>query len=128
MEKTIKIGNKDVTFKCTASTPLRYKAQFGKSFLADAANLMKFADTKKTKKVKGADGKVTEKDDYDFTKLNLELIYNLAWAMAKTADHNLPDPLTWLDTFDVFPLDIIAPIVSELLEHTLQSDTSAKNV
>ncbi len=123
MEKTLNIGGKNVTFKCTAGTLLRYKQEFGKEFLADAAELMKFEDSKTKKKVESSDGKITFKDEYDFTKLNLELIYNLAWAMAKTADNSIPDPLMWLDGFDTFPLDTIAPDLMELLEHTLQSNT-----
>ena len=39
MEKTILIDGKQVTFKSTAATPLRYKRQFGKDFFADIIKL-----------------------------------------------------------------------------------------
>ena len=39
MEKTIEIDNKKVSFKSTAATPLRYKAQFGKDFFVDIMKL-----------------------------------------------------------------------------------------
>ncbi len=35
MEKTIQIDNKSISFKSTAATPLRFKAQFGKDYFAE---------------------------------------------------------------------------------------------
>jgi hypothetical protein len=125
MEKTLKIDGKNITFKATGGTLYRYKNQFNREFLTDAADLMDFGNSKKQKKVKQPDGKITFEDEYDFTKLNLELVYNLAWVMAKTADPSIPDPLAWLDSFDSFPVvDIVQPIM-ELLQNSF---TTTKNV
>lgn len=127
MEKTLKIDGRNITFKATGGTLYRYKNQFGREFLSDAADLMKFEESKTKKKIKSPDGKITFQDEYDFTKLNLELVYNLSWTMAKTADPNLPDPQSWLDSFEVFPIaDIIEPIM-ELLQKSIEMNTP-KNV
>lgn len=121
MEKTINISGRPVTFKATGGLMLRYKNQFGREYLADAIEMQRFADTKTQKKVKTADGKITFVDDYDFTKLNLELAYNLAWTLAKTADPSIPDPMAWLDSFDTFPILEILPQLNELLGVSSQS-------
>lgn len=126
MEKTLKIDGKDITFKCTGGCLYRYEQQFGRSFLADAASLSNFEETKKKKKVKQPDGKITFQDEYDYTKLNLELVYNLAWTMAKTADPSIPDPQAWLDSFNTFPIaEIIEPIM-DMLQKSVEMNT--KNV
>lgn len=123
MEKTLKIDGKDITFKCTGGTLYRYKNQFGREFLADASNLMDFENSKTKKKVKQPDGKITFQDEYDFTKLNLELVYNLAWTMAKTADPSIPDPQAWLDSFNTFPIaEIIEPIMN-MLQKSIEMNT-----
>lgn len=123
MEKTITIDGRPVTFKATGGIMYRYKNQFGREYLADAIELQKFADTKTQKKVKTSDGKITYVDDYDYTKLNLELAYNLAWTMAKTADPSIPDPQTWLDSFSTFPIMEIIPQLNELIGVSAQSNT-----
>ena len=115
MEKTIQIDGRPVTFKVTGGIFYRYKNQFNREYLADAIELQKFANTKTQKKVKTKEGKTVLVDDYDYTKLNLELAYNLAWTMAKTADPSIPDPQTWLDSFNVFPIAEIIPQLNELI-------------
>lgn len=110
MEKTIEIDGNQVKFKSTAATPLRYKVQFGSEFITD---LMKMYPLMKLKD--------TEDLSYETIKsLDLEVFYNILWALAKTADKNIPDPLTWLDEFDEFPLFEIFGEVKELLEKNLK--------
>lgn len=104
MEKTIVIDGKKVTFKSTAATPLRYKNQFGKDFFVDIMKLSSL-DGLKTKKI---DMKKIEKIDF-------EIFYNIIWVLAKTADKKIPDPITWLDKFDEFPLLEILPELQDLI-------------
>lgn len=118
MEKTLVIDGKNITFKCTGGTLYRYKQQFGRELMEDAAELIDFAASGKKKKIK-IDGVSQVIDDYDFTKLNLELVYNLAWVMAKTADTSIPDPQAWLDSFDTFPIGDIIPTLIDMLEKSL---------
>ena len=52
-------------------------------------------------------------------------VVNLTWAMAKTADEDLPDPKTWAREFDTFPVDVVAP---ELIGLIIGGLTSSKNL
>lgn len=107
MEKTIVIDGKNVSFRSTGATPLRYKAQFGNDFFAEIVKL---------------DGmtKVDGEGKTDISGIDFEVFYNLAWVLAKTADSSIKDPLTWLDTFDEFPIVDILPELQDLIFATLQ--------
>lgn len=111
MEKTLTIDGKEVRFKSTAATPLRYKAQFGQDFFAE---LFKMVNLNKI----NLNGKMVNLDAIE--TLDFEVFYNLIWTMAKTADSTISEPLTWLDQFDEFPLMEIIPEVQELLTHSIQ--------
>lgn len=110
MEKTLTIDGKEVKFKSTAATPLRYKAQFGKDYFSE---IMKMGDLAKIKK-----DKLTYKE---LQKIDFETFYNIIWILAKTADKNIPEPLEWLDGFDEFPLMEIIPELQDLIAASLQS-------
>lgn len=117
MEKVLTIDGKEVRLKSTAATPLRYKAQFGRDYFADLIRLSKLADLRQ------ADGSLNHNalDGVDF-----EIFYNIIWAMAKTADKDLPDPITWLDGFEVFPIMEIIPQVQDLILANLQTTKGRK--
>lgn len=123
MEKTIVIDGKNITFKSTGGTLYRYKNQFGREYIADAMILSEFQQSKRIEKIKTADGKTAEHEIYDYTKLNLELAYNLIWTLAKTADDSIPDPQSWLDSFDTFPVMDILPMVLELFSKSSAIDS-----
>lgn len=114
MEKTIYIDEKQVKLKSTAALPKRYKAQFGRDYFAD---LLKLA------KVFGKGMKKNQRiQDISFASLNhidMEVLYDIIWTMAKTADRTIPDPLEWLDGFDTFPFEEIMGDVSEVLMDTM---------
>lgn len=114
MEKTIYIDEKTVKLKSTAALPKRYKAQFGRDYFAD---LMKVAKVfgRGTKRNFGI-------QDISFASLDhmdMEVFYDIIWTMAKTADRTIPDPLEWLDGFEVFPLNEIIGEVKDLLTDTM---------
>lgn len=115
MIKTITIDGKEVTFKATGGTMYRYKAQFGREYIADVIELDKCC-------IRNKKGKITE---YDMTKFSLEIMYNLAWVLAKTADDSIPDPQTWLDSFEVFPIKDIFEELKELI--TVNAHIDRKN-
>lgn len=114
MEKTIKIDNKDICFKCTAGTFIRYKQQFDTEFIADIAKLQDCLNTNKS-------GKVTS---VDYSKLSLDVFYDIAWACAKTANDSIPDPMAWLDSFNTFPIMDILPQILELVGANLKMNIS----
>ncbi|GGJ62029.1 hypothetical protein [Virgibacillus salexigens] len=119
MEKTIVIDGKEVRFKTTAATPLRYKAQFQSDFFAD---LLKLAPLKKLfPKNLDVENMDVEKIQEAMRYLDFDLFYNILWSMAKTADKSIPEPLEWLDQFEVFPLKEIFPQVQDLINSNLQS-------
>ena len=104
MEKTLTIDGKQVTFKSTGATPLRYKQQFGKAFFAEIAKMSKGSSK-----------------NFDLAKLDMEAFYNIAWVFAKTADKTIPEPLEWLDRFESFPILEIIPDLQDMLLGTMQT-------
>ena len=108
MEKTIEIDGKQIRFKSTAATPLRYKAQFGKDYFSEIIKLNKLSD------FKGDNLEALE-------NANFELFYNIIWVLAKTADKSIPEPMEWLDGFEVFPLGEIIPQIQDLILGSLQT-------
>ncbi|MBS6486369.1 hypothetical protein [Veillonella sp.] len=110
MEKTLTIDGREVRFKSTAATPLRYKAQFGKDYFSEILKMESLANVKQ--------GKVSSKD---IQKIDFEIFYNIIWVLAKTADRNIKEPMEWLDGFDEFPLMEIIPELQDLIIASLQT-------
>lgn len=109
MEKTLIIDGKQVRFRANAATPLRYKAQFGKDFFSELLKLEALAKIKP--------GKMKPED---FNLIDFDVLYNLVWVMAKTADPKIPDPITWLEEFEEFPIMEIIPELQDMLSRTIQ--------
>lgn len=122
MEITINIDNRPIRFKATGGIIYRYEAQFGRSIFEDLDLLYDFQSSRKLKKVKDTDGKTITRETYDFTKLSFNLMYNMAWVCAKTADESIPDPQVWLDSFNVFPIKDVIPKITNLITETLNID------
>jgi hypothetical protein len=109
VERTLTIDGKEVRFKSTGGTPLRYKAQFQKDFLADMMKL---------NALNRLDFDKLNPDDFDL--LDFDPYYQFVWALAKTADPNVEDPITWLDKFDSFPVIRIARELQGLIVSSIQ--------
>ncbi len=107
MEKTIIIDERPVVFKSTGAFLLRYKAQFGRDAIRDLARLSEAID---------ADGKMKDVDTFD-----LEVFFNMAWTLAKTADPSIQNQFEWLDTFSEFPIMDVVPELMELFESSIRS-------
>ncbi len=112
MEKILTIDGRQVKFKSTGAFLLRYKAQFGRDALQDIFRLQTAVD---------AEGAIK-----DASALDLEIIYNLIWTLAKTADPGIPPPLEWLDEFSEFPLADIVPEVADMIFSCLGSTVESK--
>ncbi|MGG3888645.1 hypothetical protein [Metabacillus fastidiosus] len=113
MEKTLIIDDKEVRFKSTGGSAIRYKAQFGRDFFADVAKL---SSLEKLAKIKEEDFKPEDLEGLDTT-----FFYNIAWVFAKTADDTIGDQLTWLDSFDTFHIMDIITDLMELITATLKT-------
>lgn len=114
MEITLTIDGKEILFKSNGAVAKRYMMQFQRDMLKDILSLgvteKKFDDMTENEKV------VWMRDNIDFN-----MFYDIAWVFAKTANNTIPDPLSWLETFDEFPiLEIIEPLQG-LLEKTIGS-------
>jgi hypothetical protein len=112
MEKILTIDGRQVKFKSTGAFLLRYKAQFGRDALQDIFKLQDAVDSKNRIK--------------NISALDLEVLYDLAWTLAKTADPNIPPPLEWLDEFSEFPLMDIIPEIVDMVFSCLTSTVESK--
>lgn len=102
MEKTLTIDGKEVHFKSTAATVIRFKAQFGKDFLTEI-------------------GKLNVGGKNALNNLDLTLFYEIAWAFAKTADKTIPNLEDWLDEFEITSLIKSIPEIMEMITGSIQS-------
>lgn len=109
MEKTVVIDGKEVRFKSTGATALRYKAQFRKDYLTEILKL---------NSLNGLN--LGEASPEQLENVDFEVFYNIAWTLAKTADPSIPDPLTWLDRFEEFPVFDIFPELQDMIVATIQ--------
>ena len=112
MEKILTIDGRQVKFKSTGAFLLRYKAQFGRDALQDILRIQPAIDNK---------GRIK-----NISALDLEVLYDLAWTLAKTADPNIPPPMEWLDEFSEFPLMDIVPELTDLIFGCLSSTVKSK--
>lgn len=108
MEKILNYEDRQVRFKSTAALPLRYKAQFGRDLFADSAV------------VQNSWHGDEEGNGYFDETLDMSLIYNVVWAMAKTADMSIKPPIEWFDEFENgLPIFTWFAELSELLTQSL---------
>ncbi|MEB9033198.1 hypothetical protein P4H43_32700, partial [Bacillus cereus] len=93
MEKTITIDGKQVRLKSTAATVKRYKAQFRRDLFADMFKLGILSPSNPQ------EGSLATIDlaNADLSKLDFEVVYDLVWLYAKTANPEIAEPITWLD-------------------------------
>lgn len=118
---------------------LVYRSQFGNDILpellpavealmnAATAVISASADSGEINLKKAAEELDADRISDIFTSLiglQVSTILRAAWAMAKNADRSIPLVEEWLNSFDVFPLDIILPEVVNLI---LESSVSTKN-
>ena len=111
MEKTITIDGKEIKFRSSGATPIRYKAQFGRDFLTD---IYKLKDLEKLQGKK-------ELTITEMKKIDFDLFYNLTWALAKTANKEIPEPVEWLDQFEAFPVMEIFGELQDVIISTIQA-------
>ena len=116
MEKTVKIGGVDYKMKSTAANLLKYKAQFGRDLLTDVQKLQSAQIPKSKENPKGG---------WDFSKIDLEMLYEMVWLLIKAANPELPPPMEWLDTLDSFPLKDAAGEAMTLYVESMEG--TAKN-
>ena len=115
LEKTIKIGDRDVKFRSSASVPRLYRIKFGRDIFKDLSRL-----EKSYKEKAGEDGSSMEIED-------LEIFENVAYIMAFHADPTIPKTIDeWLEQFEMFSIYEVLPEILELWGTNLITDVQAK--
>lgn len=114
MEINLKIDGKDVPFKSNGAVAKRYMMQFQRDLLKDIISLgvinFDFDNASQQEQL------TWMRDNIDFN-----MFYDIAWVFAKSANPSIPEPITWLEQFDEFPLlEIIEPL-QDLLIKTIGS-------
>lgn len=130
MKKTIKIDDEQ-KFEINSSSGwlYAYQEQFGHDVLpvllpAAEALLQTMADLMKDSKsdnvadiLAGADEETISNAFITLSGMQLTTVTNIVWAMAKNANDSIESPREWLNSFDVFPWDIVVPqVLSAALE------------
>jgi hypothetical protein len=113
MERTLNIGGADLRMRASALIPRLYRFRFGRDLIKDMAQLEKAY--KKAMTIK-EDATEEERKEAELSIFDLTIFENVAWAMAKNADPNVPnDPDEWLDSINgVFSVYEVLPQILEL--------------
>lgn len=114
IRKTVKVGDKEVTFRSSATIPRLYRMKFRRDIFKDLSKL------EQSYKDKGDGSKELEIED-------LEIFENVAYIMAFHADPTIPGTIDeWLDQFEMFSIYEVLPEILELWGSNLFTDVSAK--
>ena len=120
MVKTLTFGDKQVQFSTSFAWAFAYKDQFK----VDPSNI--FMPAIKKILLLGADKPAEEQTFILYEEMGFTGITQVAWAMAKLCDKNLPDPITWIQSFgDDFEA---LTIVTELIPDAIESCFTSKNL
>ena len=113
MERTVNVGGKEVKMRASALIPRLYRFKFGRDMISDMRQLQK-SYLKAISLPKDATDE--ERQDAQFSVLDLTIFENTAWLMIKHANEDIPDdPDEWLDSIDgVFSIYEILPTILEL--------------
>ena len=124
MEKTITVGGISFPARSSAASFLAYKHNFNRDALRDMMNLVKgMPEGKNLDAIMAA---IADNDDFD-----LDIFFRFAWIFAKAADPKLPPLVTWLDGFDISPIDFLTEClepVMDLLLSNIKTSVAAKNM
>ncbi len=114
LSKTVKIGDREVTFKSSAAIPRLYRIKFKRDIFRDL--------TKLEKSYKDRDDGTKELEIED-----LEIFENVAYILALHADPTIPKTIDeWLDQFEMFSIYEILPEILELWGSNLFTDVKSR--
>lgn len=141
MTRIIKIGEKQIPLSNNSAWLLEYKDAFGQDILPAIMPLITtLIETVATAIANPGEGGITVQSvgealqgrtiDVMVPLYQLEVteIQKITWAMAKTADEDIPPLKNWLRTFDVFPLDVIVPELADLITKGFVSSKNLKRL
>lgn len=143
MIRTLDIGNKEVRLSNNISWTMIYRDQFGHDIVSALAPMLAagldvisgfLGDVDTSQPVNAAD--IMKNIDGDalldalahLSGVEFVDLINITWAMAKTVDDSLPEPMRWVKDFDEFPVDVIAPEVANLAFKGMVSTKNLKRL
>lgn len=65
---------------------------------------------------------------FEMSGLEFVDVINIIWAMAKAADEDIEEPREWVKQFDAFPLDVIMPVVFDMVLACMVSTKNLKRL
>lgn len=125
MIKTLNIDGKEVKMRASALIPRIYRFRFGRDMIQDMNSLRK-AWKKVTELPE--DATEEEKEDAQFSVMDLTIFENVAYVMAKHGDPSTPDSIDdWMDQFELFSIYEVLPEILKLWNlNTAQTSTPKK--
>ena len=116
MEKTVKIGDKEVRFKSSAAVPRMYRIKFNQDIFVDMGELEEAYKQN-----------LPHKEASTLGIAHLTIFENVAYIMALHADPTIPDNIDeWLEGFEMFSIYEILPEIMELWGSNVVSIAEAK--
>lgn len=113
IEKTVELDGKTVKLRSSALLPKLYRHDFGRDMVKDMRQL-----TKAYQKVKNLpkDATEEEREDAQYSVLDLDIFANVSWLMLKYAGEKVgSSPDEWLESLNgAFSIYEILPAVLEL--------------
>lgn len=142
MEKTIKIGDKEVRLSNNIGWALIYRDQFGQDIIPTLMPLLAgmldivggLLKDKKTDQLSLADiAELTDGDAMMNAYVHLGGVeftdfINVTWSLAKCADDSIPEPSIWVRQFEEFPIDVIGPTVFSMIFRGVVSSKNLKRL
>ena len=114
MEKTLFIDGKEVKMRASALIPRLYRFKFGRDIIRDMQQLQNAYQ--KNQKLP-ANASQEERENAQFTILDLTIFENVAYIMAKQADPSIPDTIDeWMEGFSMFLIYEVMPEIIDLWE------------
>lgn len=110
MEKTVKIGDREILFAANASVILIYHQNFGTDYFRDIATIISGLNKPSIKPLEG---------------LRTDLMCQVIWTFAKCANKNTPPIEKWLAGFELDDFDI-QTVFNEMSPLILRNNETSK--
>lgn len=124
MEKTLIIDGKEVKMKASALIPRLYRFKFGRDIIRDMQQLQNAYQKNQTIPENATQ---EEKENAQFSILDLTIFENVAYIMAKQADSSIPDTIDeWMEGFSMFSIYEVMPQIIELWELSNATTSATK--
>lgn len=112
MVKTINIDGKEVRMRASALIPRIYRFRFGRDMIQDMNGLRKA-----WRKIQDLPEDATDeqREEAQFSVMDLTIFENVAYIMAKHGDPTTPDNIDeWMDGFELFSIYEVLPEILNL--------------